>query len=186
MARALCQEIQIRTGARPERFAVWEPSLETATKPVDLSRSFDEVAAFRRQGGVIRFEDNREQAVGVGLVSIDAFRLLDAELIAGRLFVPEETDSPTNRIAVIDQSLAQQVSSVSQAIGSTILLNGRALTVIGVMSGGFRFPDESTRVWIPLPSKQKGSVAGIGRLHPCVTPEPARAELGLTGLRAFR
>ena len=186
VARSLCQAIRNRTGARSERLVVWEPSLETAIKPLDLSRFLDEAGAFRQERGLIRFDDNREETVGVGLVSIDAFMLLDAQLIAGRLFVPEEADSPTNRVAVIGQSLAEQVSSLGQPIGSTILLNGRALTVIGVMSGGFRFPDKSTRVWIPLPSKQKESVAGIGRLHPCVNLEQARAEPGLTGLREFR
>lgn len=71
-------------------------------------------------------------------------------------------------------------------VGKSITLNGKPLTVVGVMPPGFVYPDGAdTAVWLPdavppaliVPSRGTQLVRAIGRLKPHATLEQARAEL---------
>ena len=70
------------------------------------------------------------------------------------------------------------------AIGRSIVMNGRSRQVIGVMPEGFAFPQPTTESWVPLaPSEQlrtnRGSLwlMSIGRLKPGITVAQAQDDL---------
>ncbi|HEY0760964.1 MAG TPA: ABC transporter permease, partial [Pyrinomonadaceae bacterium] len=71
-------------------------------------------------------------------------------------------------------------------INRTIQLDGRTLTVVGVMPASFHFPDKDTEAWIPLAftpdllqEDNRGShfLNVIARLKPGITPAIAQADL---------
>ena len=54
-------------------------------------------------------------------------------------------------MAVISDALWRRVFNQDPAaVGRSILLDGQATTVIGIMPPGMRFPSRLTDVWLPL------------------------------------
>jgi predicted permease len=87
----------------------------------------------------------------------DYFEILGAAPASGRLLSAEDNalgSDPT--VAVVSERLAATLFPGNpDAVGSTFALNGRPLTIIGIIGGGFaghersNLPDD---VWLPLPS----------------------------------
>jgi len=115
------------------------------------------------------------------------FPVLGAEAALGRTFAPAETEEATAQpVAVASHGLWQErFGGDSSILGRTLTLNGRTVTIVGVMPRGFETPYGTPDVWLPLPfypntnglSRQHASMLAIGRLRPGATPEQARAEL---------
>jgi predicted permease len=87
------------------------------------------------------------------VVSGHAFDVLGVRMSRGRAFLPEEDRTPgTHPVAVIGYALAQRLFPGDDAIGQSIMLNGRAFTIVGVAPPGFAGPDRlsSAEVWMPL------------------------------------
>ena len=83
---------------------------------------------------------------------------------AARLFDPADapmgtTGMPaTPSVAIVSFGLWQQwFGGEEAAIGRTVQIDGLPFTIVGVMPRGFAFPDNETRLWIPMPV---GSVLG--------------------------
>lgn len=131
-------------------------------------------------------------------VSGNYFELLGVKAIRGRMFLPEEDQTPgTHPVAVISYGLWQRRFGANPAvIGQTITLNHQSLTVIGIA------PPEYTgmirglaiEVWVPvmmkprmapeaglarLNSRDSSWLAMVGRLRPEATLEQARARFDL-------
>lgn len=71
-------------------------------------------------------------------------------------------------------------------LGKSIVLNGRSITVIGVMPPGFIYPDGAdVSIWLPdgvpqsatVPSRSPRPIAVIGKLKPGITTQQAQADL---------
>ena len=71
-------------------------------------------------------------------------------------------------------------------VGKSVTLDGKPITIAGVMPAGFVYPDGAdVAIWLPdavpaaatVPSRNPQAVRPIGRLKPGVTIEQARAEL---------
>jgi putative ABC transport system permease protein len=124
------------------------------------------------------------------------FSLLGVEPFLGRTF---RSDDPLE-VAVLSFRLWQRRFDGDPTLpGKTILLNGRAFTVLGVMPDAFQFPyratslgaeapsEPRTDVWIPIrplrasPTDRlrQGRVSVVGRLKPGVALDSASAELDL-------
>jgi putative ABC transport system permease protein len=94
---------------------------------------------------------------------------------------------PDPPVAILSDALWRGYLQADPAIiGKSIGLNGKALTVAGVMPPGFVYPDGGdVAVWLPdavlpaaaVPSRRPQFVRLIGRLKPGVTIKQARAEL---------
>jgi putative ABC transport system permease protein len=90
-------------------------------------------------------------------------------------------------LAIISDSLWHSYFGADSAIaGKNIMLNGKPLTVVGVMPPGFLYPDgPDSALWLPdavppdmvMPRRGTTVVRMIGRLKPGITLEQARAEL---------
>jgi predicted permease len=131
-------------------------------------------------------------AVRVGDVTADFFSVLGVPPFAGRAFLPTDDAQGATPVVVISEGLwRDRFGADPGLIGSTIHLDKRAFTVIGVMPGSFRFSffeeGPSRQLWIPIvqdplfgpwtrrPSQEVFSV--LARLRPGVSAKQALAEM---------
>ena len=133
-------------------------------------------------------ENDGVQRRFVFLVSANYFKTLGVRPACGRDFLSEE-ELPDARIpvAIVSHRFWQETGADPQFVGKVIHLQGRAFTVIGIMSEGVTGSPSNygPSLWLPLGMHQtllkKGELetAGclklVGRLRP---------ELGLAGARA--
>ena len=134
------------------------------------------------------------------IVSTNYFSVLDVPLAQGRAFLPEE-ETPGRNASVAIVSHAYWQKNNRPALGSQVLINGHAFTIVGVAARSFTGTLQifSPEVWLPLSVYDQvqndfqdsakrtslGDRAGqplliIGRLKPGMTA--AAAEPALKGL----
>lgn len=83
-------------------------------------------------------------------VSASTFDLLGVEPILGRRFTPEEDRVEGLDLVLLSYDVWQnRYQGDPDVVGTTLRLNARPTTVIGIMPPGFRFP-ESHDMWMPL------------------------------------
>jgi hypothetical protein len=119
------------------------------------------------------------------------FGMLGAQPQLGRLFIPGDDLPERHRIIILsDRAWRAHYGSDPGAIGSSLTIDGRPYTLVGIMSPGFAFPDAQTDFWIPYtsapglaPSEPRSdtpntySAQGVfARLRDGVTVEAASAE----------
>jgi predicted permease len=145
--------------------------------------------------------DGRSPATGM-FVSHDYFDVLGVRPAVGRWFRPDEDGTSAQHLAaVISHGLwSLAFDSDPGVLGQSIRLNGAPFVVVGVAPEGFSGPSPlelPPDLWVPFHSQPvlapldwpllerppNGGgwnwVQGIGRLRSGVSPETARAELGL-------
>ena len=94
--------------------------------------------------------DGRTQHLRAGMVSWKWFQVFGAEPIIGRTFAPEEDQKGANQEVVLSYQLWQQLfGGQHDAIGKSLLLDGKSYRVIGVMRSDFDWP-RNTELWIPV------------------------------------
>ena len=150
----------------------------------DQAKAFETIAAFN--AGHLRLTGSGEpERVAAGSFSVEMFQTLGVAPALGRAFTPEEGTPDGPQVVILsDHMWRQRFGGDPQVLGRTLTLQGRSLTIIGVMPAGFRFPREA-ELWEPLTlnaavelSGQEGSgVRIIARLKPGVTQETALADL---------
>ncbi|MBI4503050.1 MAG: ABC transporter permease [Gemmatimonadetes bacterium] len=150
------------------------------------SRSFDGMAAFRY--GRFRLSKGPYPEMLTGLrVSPELLSVLRVNPMIGRPFLAEEGNEGRNDVAVVSYGLWQrQFGSDRSLIGRTVLLDGRAFLVVGVMPPGFNFPADlqgggrAPDLWIPVGAdRDRGShnYRVIARLKHGRTVEQAQSEM---------
>src|SRR5690606_29398480 len=112
------------------------------------------------------------------------FRLLGVAPRLGRGFADEDGAEPGfETVALISERLWHQLYGGDEAVvGQPIMVNGRALTVVGVMPERFAFP-ENQDVWLPYratvePPRDRRFLIAVGLLGRDASLADARAELG--------
>jgi predicted permease len=123
-------------------------------------------------------------------VSSGFFPLLGVNPVLGRNFLPGEDEIGAAPIAMISAGLwKRKFGSAPDIVGRSIVLDGDAYTVVGVIPANFDLLLKSFRVaeaYVPigqwknplLPKRSTGLGAhGIARLRPGVTIEQARADM---------
>ena len=139
----------------------WSGYFETAT----LSGGIDPVNLFVRH------------------VSGGLFPLLGSRPLLGRTLGPSDFASSSPGVALISYRAWQKdLNFDSHVIGRHLFLDGRPVTIIGVMPKGFEMPVPGMDAWLPAQEPRGdplqawlGSI--IGRLRPGVTVEYASGEL---------
>jgi putative ABC transport system permease protein len=145
------------------------------------------IAAMDQATFIITGGDKPERYLG-GLISADAFSFMGVQPILGRLFRPEEDELNAAPVALIGFQVWQEHFGADKGVvGKTIPINGKQVTVIGVMPKGWRFP-EICDIWMPLQMQEKEHPRGnffldcMGKVKKGVSIEQARAELeAITG-----
>jgi predicted permease len=130
------------------------------------------------------------------------FGLLGVQPVAGRTF---RADDPPD-VAVLSGALwARRFNNNPAIVGSTVMLEGRAFTIVGVMPEWFQFPyaagaalpgtlaESRTDLWVPLAPPRlatgelrRGRVNVVAKLKAGVSLDTAQAELDLITSRLRR
>jgi len=144
--------------------------------------TLDGIAAISEATFIISGGDKPERYLG-GQISADAFSFLGVQPILGRQFRPEEDELNAPPVALIGYQVWQEHFGGDRGVvGKIIPINGKQVTVIGVMPKGWRFP-EICDIWMPLQMEEKDHPRGnffldcIGKVKKGVSIEQARAEL---------
>ncbi|HZE57372.1 MAG TPA: ABC transporter permease [Chthoniobacterales bacterium] len=144
--------------------------------------TLDGIAAIQEATFIITGGDKPERYLG-GQISADAFSFMGVQPILGRLFRPEEDELNAAPVALIGYQVWQEhFAGDKGVVGKTIPINGKQVTVIGVMPKGWRFP-EICDIWMPLQFEEKTNPRGnffldcVGKVKKGVSIEQARAEL---------
>ena len=105
----------------------------------------------------------------------------------GRNFVAEEDQPGSDNRVILSHGLWQRrFGGDPNTVNKTITLDGRAMTIVGVMPAGFHFPNKDVEAWIPLAltpdlleEDNRGShfLNVIARLKPNVTQAQAQADI---------
>jgi putative ABC transport system permease protein len=140
------------------------------------------IAAIQEATFIISGGDKPERYLG-GQISADAFSFLGVQPILGRQFRPEEDQLNAAPVALIGYQVWQEHFGADRSVvGKIIPINGKQVTVIGVMPKGWRFP-EICDIWMPLQMDEKDNprtnffLDCIGKVKRGVSIEQARAEL---------
>ena len=122
----------------------------------DLRRTSKTLTAITgvQEGSVSLAAGDLSAAVaGAGWVTADFFEVLGVHVTAGRSFRPEDDQLPAGaQVAVISDGLARRAfGGAAGAVGGRLMLNGRPLTIVGVLPPAFAGTQPFSRVdvWYP-------------------------------------
>jgi putative ABC transport system permease protein len=135
-------------------------------------------------------------SIPMAVVTPDLFSLLGVAPIAGRLLAPTDDVHGAERTAVISEALwARYFGRDRSVIGKTALLDGDAITIVGVMPAAFEFPfaaEDPAQIWMPVLASrfsaqwadERGAfLKVVGRLRPGVGLPAAQSELSAIAAR---
>jgi putative ABC transport system permease protein len=154
------------------------------------SPSFSQMAGFSDQSVTVIGAEESERLLGA-LVEASFFDVMGVAPQLGRGFTPQENEPGHERVAILSDGLWRRKFAASAAVlGQSLQLDGRAMTIVGVMPPDFRFPTKDTELWLPLPiSPQMRSSRGgfflsvVARLKPGARIQQAQAELDAAARR---
>lgn len=153
------------------------------------NQTLSELGAFISLKASLSGEEQPER-VQATFATSGLFSTLGVGPALGRVYGPEEDKPGAPPVAVISYGLWQrQFGSDPGLLGQSVLLNGRPVTIIGVMPLEFRFPRE-TDVWSPLgidpanpTPRTEHYLTVIGRLKDGVPLERATDDLNAIARR---
>lgn len=185
---------------------IWGNLHKTGLEEVEISvlelkdfqqqcQAFDQIAAYSTQGLNLTGVDQPERLRGAA-ISANLFPTLGVQPHVGRNFVVEEDQPGSDNRVILSHSLWQRrFGGDSSTVNETVQLDGRAMTVVGIMPADFHFPNKDVEVWIPLAfspdlleENNRGShfLNIIARLKPNVTQAQAQADIDTVTARMSR
>jgi putative ABC transport system permease protein len=122
-------------GIAAYQYMVWR---EKQTSLADLGAYSDN--AFNLTG---RGEPER---ISCAQVTASVFTTLGVQPLAGRLFLPQEDAVGANNVAIVSEKFWRTRYGGSESmLGSSLTLDNKLYTIVGVMPAGFRFPGAAAR-----------------------------------------
>jgi putative ABC transport system permease protein len=128
--------------------------------------------------------------VGTSVVTPELFSLFGEKPLAGRIFFSEDGKAGAPAVVILSENLWRGTFGADpQIIGSSINLDKRPFTVVGIMPARFRFPaiTQSEQLWVPLvqdplfgswmPRRGGHWLQITGRLKPGVSMAQAQTEM---------
>jgi len=146
----------------------------------DANRSYETISTFTNAHATLTGAGDATRLVGA-TVTTGFFKVLGVDAAIGRTFEPED-DLPGSekRVLVSDSVWRGRFGGDATLVERTIMLDGEAHRVVGILPAGFRYP-ASAEFWTPLTvrlSPNLGYVRPvIGRVRQGVTLEQAQADL---------
>ncbi|MGH9501183.1 MAG: ABC transporter permease [Terriglobales bacterium] len=156
----------------------------------DQNHAFTSVAAYYPLT-VSLVGRNEPEAIPAARASLDFFQTLGIGPVLGRGFLAEEDQPGSRDVAVISDGFwHSHFGGDPSVVGKPLTLDGKSVTVVGILPPKFRFPLQfpEPEVWLPrifeksdLTQQQVHSGAGylalIGRLRPQVSLAGMQADL---------
>ena len=131
----------------------------------DQARSFSDVAAhaYRSLSVTEGVESERFQG---SAVSWNLFPMLGEHPVLGRDFTEEDDRPGAAPVVMLSDGLwRRRYAADPSALGRTVVVNGTAHAVIGVMRPRFQFPQVS-ELWVPMAPMEHASPRGERNMHP--------------------
>jgi putative ABC transport system permease protein len=124
------------------------------------------------------------------MVSADFFDTLRVAPVLGRGFLLEEEQEREPQVVMLSHGLWQRrYGGDAGIVGQTIVVDGRSVSVVGIMPAGFAFPGR-VDLWVPVPllADEMGARAAhflrpIARLNPGVSLSQAQAGMDAIAAR---
>ncbi len=114
------------------------------------SESFDQLGVYRNTTVNLTGGDGAER-LNAATASSGVFGAIGLAPIAGRAFTAAEDTPSAGRVAVISERLWRRRFDADPGVfARSLLLNGDAYQIVGVMPAAMRFPSRLTDVWLPL------------------------------------
>ncbi len=158
-----------------------EPAAATVVQWKARTHSFDDITMFVTQPYNLTGGGEPERLMGIR-TDTSLFSVLGLRPILGRTFVADDEGPDATPVVVLSERLWQRRFGADPAlVGQTIVLDGLARTVIGVVPQDFRFPNTETSVWVPasyspaeLANANAYNYYAIARLAPASTSRRRR------------
>jgi putative ABC transport system permease protein len=121
----------------------------------DQARTLDAAAGYSNDVGVVEDRDSSLSIV-TSEVTPNLFEILGVQPLRGRTFAREEGQTGGPQVVVLSEGIWRKAFGADPAIvGRAVRVNGRERTVVGVMPGGFRFPESAgpgmeSGLWLPM------------------------------------
>jgi putative ABC transport system permease protein len=162
----------------------------------EQSQVFESSAAYYTLG-LSLLTQREPEAISGARVSADFFEVLGITPARGRFFSPEEEVPGGSDVAVVSDGFWHSHFAGDPAIlGKTLAIDGKSVTVVGILPASFQFPLQYPEpdIWLPrvfetsLLTPQQvhtgaGYLAVIGRMRPGQTLTRAQAELDTINAR---
>jgi predicted permease len=149
----------------------------------DEGTVFEELGLWNRGTVAITGFDEALQEDAIW-VTDGTFRALRVQPVIGRRFSREDDTPDTPWTTILSHRYwLSRFGGEPGVIGRTVMVNGIARQVIGVMPAGFRLLGEDPAIYLPMRWDRSQVFVGqfsyrsLGRLKPGVTPEQATAEM---------
>jgi len=161
--------------------------------------TLEDAAIFAQRGTSVSPNGDHPRIVDAVIASPNIFRLLGVQPMLGRDFVEDDARQNAQSVVILSYAGWQSLfAGDREVIGKTLRIEGRPVTVIGVMPPGMRFPqialapkiafqesDGEVLLFAPLTPSERDLTADMGnfnykalaRLKPGVTLAQANAEL---------
>ena len=127
------------------------------------------------------------ERIACAQVTANLFNMLGVQPVRGRAFLEQEDKPGANNVAIISDAFWQKHFGRNESVlGSSLTLDDKLYTVVGVMPAGFRFPGEF-EIWLPLALDREKEfhshffalVEVVGRIKPGTQFATAQTELNL-------
>ena len=192
-SRLTILNITQRTPAEGEILRRWSwPRFQLLQRSV---RSFEAVATSSNNVVTVT-GTNDPEPLRVEIVSPRYLEVMRAPLVLGRGFIEDDGAGTASASEVVlgHDIWRRRFAGAPEVLGSTLHLNGVALTVTGVAGPGFTGMSGLAQAWIPATlaprvtyrdylTTNQNFISVVGRLRPGVTLDSARSELAALGPR---
>ncbi|HEY6442568.1 MAG TPA: ABC transporter permease [Candidatus Acidoferrales bacterium] len=174
----------VAVGESNPRFPLVAVSYPNFRDKQRIARSFEQMAAFGRQGYNLTGPGTPEHLDGKE-ISSGFFSTLGVKLTLGRGFSPaEDVHGGAPVVIISDRLFRNRFDGQPEALGKSLTLDGVAYTIIGVTPPGFHFEGDAD-VYTPLGEaaplilniRASHWLFPIGRLRPGVSVLQAQAEM---------
>src|SRR5947199_2047709 len=120
---------------------------------------FEHLAAYG-SGQATLLSGGEPKRIGSAEVTVDFFSLLGVKPLAGRTFLPEEHQAGGPRAVLLSEGLWRDRFGASPSIiGQTVTLDGKNVTVVGVLPSSFNFPSDCDVCgWLGLHTRRHHAV----------------------------
>ena len=174
----------------PARNIEWDwTSYPTIRDWREQSRSFEDMAVILRPDGseVTLQSDAGPERIQGSKVSGNFFQMLGVRPLLGRAFSDEEARRGDDVVVLSYDFWQRRFGGDGAALGRSLKLDNRSVTVIGVMPPSFQFPDKNAQLWLLISADDRWATlheirladafSALARLKPGVSIEEARADM---------
>jgi len=160
----------------------------------EAAKSFSDIALTAQPAFNVSEQGTSPERYSGAYVSATMFRLIGAQALLGRAFIPEDDLDGAAPVVVLGFNIWQsRYSGDKGVLGKTIKVNDLPATVVGVMPQGMQFPP-NTDLWLPFgtstinrkQNRQERNYQVIARLADGVTIQQSRSELSTIVARLAR